>query len=247
MYTSLPIILSVLLPYCAVFSAAASDDCFKQTRDSYTTTSNTTSRVSAPIVCSEAENKTCDLPSGGFLNVPSSLTIKSAHEAEIFDTIGKVVNTEFKKSVYGAVSNSTFPIEPGRSGHVGFTAILRCYDGVIVGSECFDDVPAGQEVTACHPSVLPGNNPNGVPTLEGVSAFVTTGNGTALDTTDNSATSSTGGSAAMSTDNPAATTKPDDDSGAVKLFGQGSSWSTMMLMVTVAVVATGIGSCPIVF
>lgn len=247
MHASLSILLSLLLPYCTTFSAAASVDCFHQIGDSYTTPSNTTSQISAMVECSRSENRTCQLPSGGFLNVPSTLTINSTPTAEIFETIGKAVKTEFKKSLYGAVPNSTFPIQPGQTGYIAFTSILRCYDGVIVGSECFDDVPAGESVTACQPSILSGHTSQGVPNLNGVAAFVTTtGERTASNRADNPAASLTDSPAAISTDNPAATTEPDADSGAVKLLSQGGWWPTMM-MLTVVMAAMGIGSCSVVF
>lgn len=248
MSTSLAIVLSVLVGYCTVFSGAASVDCFKQEGDGYTTTWNTTSRISAPISCSMSANRTCELASGGFLNVPSTLSITSTHTDEILETIGKAVDTEFKKSVYGAVPNSTFTLQPGQTGYVGFTATLRCNDGVIVGSECFDDVPAGQSVTACRPSTLGGDNSKGVPNLDGVAAFVTVDDDDLFDNTDNPAASSTDTPVPISTDNPAATTKPDADSGAVKLLGQGGVWSTTtIVMVTIVMAAMGIGSCSVVF
>ena len=251
--TSFSIILSVLVGYCTVFSAAApSKDCFKQERDSYTTTSNTTSRISAPIACSKSANRTCDLPSGGFLNVPSTLSISSTHAGDIFALIGKVVDTEFKKSIYGAVPNTTLTIQPGQTGYMAFTNILVCYDGVIVGSECFDDVAAGTSVTACRPSTLRVLSPEGVPKLDGVAAFVTTTDDTLFDTPDNPAASSTDDSEATpkSTDNPAATTEPnadsrDADSGAVKLLSQIGWWPAMI--VTIVMATMGMGGCSMVF
>lgn len=93
-------------------------------------------------------------------------------------------------------------------------------------------MPAGTSVTACRPATLSGKNSKGVPNLDGVSAFVTTGEDPEV--------------APTATDNPAATTKPDADSGAVKLFGQGGWWSATM-MVAVVLAAMGMGNCSVIF
>lgn len=231
--TSLSIILSVLVGYCTIFSTAApSKDCFKQERERYTKPADGASRTSATIACSARANVTCELPNGGFLNEPRTLNINSAHTDEIFDLIGKVVGTEFKKSTYGSVPNGTLTIQPGQTGYMAFTQILACYDGVFVGNDCFDDVPPGTSVTACLPATMGGKGRDGIPYLDGVSAFVTTGANPEV--------------APTATDNPAATTKPDADSGAVKLLGQGGWWPAMM-MSAVVMAAMGMGSCSVAF
>lgn len=228
--TSLSIILSVLVGYCTVFSAAAaSKDCFKQKRNSYTKPEDGASIISAPIACSKLANATCQLPYGGFLNQPRTLSISSTHTDDIFDLIGKVANTEFKKSIYGAVPNGSYAILPGQTGQVDFTQILECYDGTIVRSQCFDDVPAGTSVTACRPFTLSGKDSKGVQYLNGVAAFVTTGGDPEVPP--------------KSTDNPAANTKPDGNSGAVRLFAQGD----LMMMITLMAATIGIGSCSVLF
>ena len=231
--TSLSIILSVFVGYCTVFSTAApSEDCFKQEGDLYTTTEDGASRTSAAIACSARANVPCKLPFGGFLNEPRTLNISSTHTDEIFDLIGKVVDTEFKKSIYGSVTTGNFTVEPGQTGYMAFTQYLACNDGVIVGSECFDDVPAGTSVAACRPETLGGTDSKGLPILNGASTFVRTGQDPEV--------------APTATGNPAATTKPDADSGAVKLLGQGGWWPTMM-MAAVVMAAMGMGTCSVAF
>lgn len=163
------------------------------------------------------------------MNAPSTLNINTTHTTELFDAIGKAVKTEFKESIYGAVPNVTFTVDPGQTGYIGFTVTLRCYDGVIEGANCFDDVPAGVSITACQPGSLSGDTSQGVPNLDGTAAFVNTDRETAFNTTNN----------------PAATAKPNANSGAVKVLGQGGWWSTMMM--TAAVTAMGIGSCFVAF
>lgn len=173
--------------------------------------------------------------SSGLVNAKSTLNITTTHTAEVFDAIGKAVNTPFNESMYGDVSGFSFTIGPGKNGYASYNYALFCYDGVI-NNECFDDISADVPVMACQPR-SGGNVAAGFPRLEGLWAFVSTDEKTALNMTNN----------------PAANVKPDADSdvdndtgrdshsGAVKLFGQRGWWSSMMMM-TIVMTVTRIGS-----
>lgn len=230
MYPSLTIIFCVLLPYCAVLSAAASADCFRQEGDSYTTPTNHSDPISVGVTCSTAENKNCTIESGGFLNAQRTLNVNTTDPAEIFDAIGKAVNTDFKEFLYGRVPNVSRTVGPGSNGYIGFTVYLRCYKGVVGdGKDCFDDVPAGVSLTACQPATLSGKDSQGIPDFEGMASFVNTDQETASKITTNPATTATNAPVA-----------DDKDSGAV-MFGQRGG--SLMMMVTTVVVGMGIGSC----
>ena len=229
MYPSLTIFFSILLPYCTVLSAAASADCFRQEGDSYTTPANHSDRISIGVTCSAAENKNCIVESGGFVNAQSTLNINTTDPVEIFDAIGRAVNTDFKASLYGRVSNASITVGPGRNGYVGFTVFLRCYDGVVGdGKDCFDDVPAGVSVTACQPATLSGKSLDRIPYFDGVSSFISTDPETASKITTNPAATETND-------------EPVKESGAVR-FGQGGG-ALMMTTIMTVVLGMGIGSC----
>lgn len=254
MYFSLSIILSVLLSYCTVFSAAASADCFRQEGTLEIIQSNITSRISAGVACSKAANQSCLLESDGLVSAPSTLNITTAHTAEVFDAIGKAVNSPFpfNESGYGDVSRMSISIGPGENGYISYNLYLRCYDGVIE-NECFDDIPAGMPVKACQPwgnVIISGEV---FPRLNSTFEFVPTDEATALNMTDNpaaalkaevdSGTANGTGSDTASGTGSGTASGPDSgpDSGAVKLLGQGGWWSSMVMM-TVVMTTMGIGS-----
>ena len=181
------------------------------------------------MTCSAAENKNCIVESGGFVNAQSTLNINTTDPVEIFDAIGRAVNTDVKASLYGRVSNASITVGPGRNGYVGFTVFLRCYDGVVGdGKDCFDDVPAGVSVTACQPATLSGKSLDRIPYFDGVSSFISTDPETASKITTNPAATETND-------------EPVKESGAVR-FGQGGG-ALMMTTIMTVVLGMGIGSC----
>lgn len=204
-------VLSVLLAYYTVSSAAASADCLRQTGFP-ANSSSIPARISVGVACSETENRTCSVQSGGYVEASSTLNITTSHTADILDTFGKAHNVPFNQVKYVDGSNSEFNVEPGQNGYIGYTFSQRCYTGVIEG-DCFDDVSTGTPVTACRPRIE--QNISNEPTLQGDITFVDTDEATARNMTDN----------------PALAVKPKA-SGAVDLLGQGG-WRSSLLMVTI--------------
>ena len=222
MYCSLSLVFSIFLSCCAVFSAAASADCFTPQGDSYTTPTNLTQRTSVGIVCSKAANKTCTVHSEGSMTVQSTLNVTPDPDDvdSLFEAVGKAFNAETPKSITGTIPNGTYTVAPGKAGHVGFTLTLRCYDGTVGGGDCFKNVAAGASVTACVPSTLGGNMD--VPNLDGTAGFVQTDEATA----------------AAETDVPNLVVK-DADSAAVG----GAVWSRTMMMMTIVMMGMAMGGC----
>jgi hypothetical protein len=202
---------------CPAFTAAASADCFKQQRDSYTTSAKDTKRISAGVACPESAAQPCSLETGGFVNATSTLNITTGNTAEVFAAVGRAANTQFAVFLNGSVANQTITVEPGRTGYFGFTVTYRCYAGVLEDCRAEVGVPNGTAVEACQPATLDSETSQGVPIMDGSGSFVDTDQKTIADMTTNPAAETT-------------RNEPSEDSGAVKL-GTGNALLTAISMV----------------
>lgn len=241
--TSLSIILSLLLPYGTLFSAAASERCFEQTGNN-SGRANGSYQVSPLGTCS---GSSCQFQYGGYLNVPSTLDFNSIHTAEIYAAIGKELKIPFKASTYGAVCPGSSSIQAGRTGYLTFTPNLECYFGNIIGADCFSDVPPGTPVTACKAVLLTEHRDSkGVQCFDGPQHPVFEAhepvNASSIVELPPPDDSRNNPHFVAYEENPALSVKPNAESGAVRLLllGQGGGWWPTMM---VAVAAVGVGSC----
>ena len=221
MYVSFFAIVSVLLAYYTVPSAAASADCLRQTGFP-ANSSSIPARISVGVACSKTENRTCSVQSGGYVKAASKLNITTKHTADVFDTFSKSFNVPFDQVKYVDGSGSEYDVGLGTSGYIGYTFSQTCYTGVI-DKDCFDDIPTGTPVTACRPQIQQ-TNVHGPPSLQGRIEFVNTDEATARNMTDN----------------PALAVKPKD-SGTVTLLGH-EGWQPSLLMVTIVMTIMKVGN-----
>lgn len=96
----------------------------------------------------------------------------SAANDKVYDAIHQSIEN-FNATLTGWMTNSTMKINQGQKGYVGFTPHMRCYDGT-VGDCIGDDVENRTVVEACTPLRFDLAVQDGLPSLEGVSAFVQT-------------------------------------------------------------------------
>lgn len=227
MHFSFFAILSVLLAYYAVPSAAASADCLRQIGFAVNLPS-IPARISVGVVCPKAENRNCSsVRSGGYLKAASTLNITTRHTADVFDTFDKSFNVPFDQVKYVDGSGSEYDVGPGMSGYIGYIFSQTCYTGVIE-KDCFNDIPTGTPVTACRPQIQQ-RNADGPPSLDGHIEFVNTDEATARNMTDN----------------PALAVKPKD-SGAVNLLSH-EGWRPSLLAVTMVMTIMKVGNSLVAF
>lgn len=242
MYFSFFAILSVLLAYYTVFSAAASADCFRKIGN--ITTSETSVRVSAGLACAKTEKRNCTIQAFGYANASSTLNISTIHAAEVLDTIGEAFNISFNKVRYESINGSFYPISPGMNGYINFTFSFWCYSGVIA-KDCFDDIPVGVPIKACQPQSSTGDM--SVPSyLVSSIDLIVTDEATARNMTDNPALAIKPPKDSGANNDTDISPNTSPHSGAVNLLGQGN-WPSSLLMMTIVMTITKIGNYFITF
>lgn len=174
MYLSLPIILSGLLSYCTVFSAAASADYFRQEGYNYTTPSEITSRFSAGMACSKVANRTCILQSNGLMNARSPLYPNMTCTAVVFDIIDTFAKSLilFEESIKSRLPRDTITLEVEQNDYSSPIFSLTCYSSVIE-NVCFDKIPVNVPVTVSQPKGFE-NKAEGITRLYSTSVIVNT-------------------------------------------------------------------------
>lgn len=221
-------IFSLMLLALSACSAEAAVDCFTQAGDYYTKPADSPHRVSAGTVCKSTDNSTdgpsCNARAEGYVTDRATLNITSDSTTKAFDAVRQKVDKPFNDTLTGHVAGTEFHLNSGDAGYAGFTTEMRCFAGTL--GDCIGgDIEAGTAIEACTPTVLNddfSDDGSGFPSMNGISAFVST--------SESDVTSMT--------TNPAAT-KPDNATGPTGTSSASTSGQLSLGGVAVGIIAAG--------
>ncbi|KAH0287142.1 hypothetical protein M436DRAFT_62099 [Aureobasidium namibiae CBS 147.97] len=115
--------------------------------NNYTKPSSMTFAVSQGVVCSGTSN--CSVPVGGIVTDHRMTNLTDSTMDWAYPLISNATGYPFGTTLVGAVDNTTYTINAGSSGYIGFTPTYRCTQGTFSG--CEDKGLDGTPVEACTP------------------------------------------------------------------------------------------------
>jgi hypothetical protein len=115
--------------------------------NNYTKRSSMTFAVSQGVVCNGASD--CSVPVGGYVQDRRTTNLTDSSLDWAFQLISNATGFPFNATLVGAVENTTYTINAGSSGYIGFTPTYRCTQGTF--SECENKDLNGMPVEACTP------------------------------------------------------------------------------------------------
>ncbi|KAI4743705.1 hypothetical protein E4T50_05903 [Aureobasidium sp. EXF-12298] len=115
--------------------------------NNYTKPSSMTFAVSQGVVCNGTAD--CSVPVGGYVQDRRTTNLTDPVLDWAFQLISNATGFPFNATLVGAVENTTYTINAGSSGYVGFTPTYRCTQGTFSGCENKD--LNGMPVEACTP------------------------------------------------------------------------------------------------
>ncbi|KAI5262800.1 hypothetical protein E4T47_09205 [Aureobasidium subglaciale] len=140
-------LLSVLALCHQVKAAATCSNFTIVGGNNYTKPSPMTFAVSQGIVCNGTSD--CSVPVGGYVTASRTINLTDSTPDWAFQLITNVTGFPFNTTLVGAVENTTYTIDVGSSGYIGFTPTYRCSQGIL--SACEDKALDGTPVEACTP------------------------------------------------------------------------------------------------
>jgi len=115
--------------------------------NNYTKPSSMTFAVSQGVVCSGTSD--CSVPVGGIVTDHRTTNLTDSTMDWAYPLISNATGFLFNTTLVGAVENTTYTINAGSSGYIGFTPTYRCTQGTFSGCENKD--LDGTPVEACTP------------------------------------------------------------------------------------------------
>jgi hypothetical protein len=148
MRSSISTYLLPALAFCHQARAAATCSNFTIVgENNYTKPSPMTFAVSQGVVCNGTSD--CSVPVGGSVTDHRTTNLTDPITDWAFQLISNATGYPFNTTLVGAVENTTYTINAGSSGYIGFTPTYRCTQGIFSGCENkdLDSTP----VEACTP------------------------------------------------------------------------------------------------
>ncbi|KAH0366128.1 hypothetical protein KCU65_g5554, partial [Aureobasidium melanogenum] len=115
--------------------------------NNYTKPSPMTFAVSQGVVCNGTSD--CPVPVGGDVTSQRATNLTESTPDWVYQLISNATGYSFDATYIGAVENTTYTLNQGSSGYIGFTPTWRCTQGIL--SDCDDKTLNGTAVEACTP------------------------------------------------------------------------------------------------
>lgn len=115
--------------------------------NNYTKPSPMTFAVSQGVVCNGTSD--CPVSVGGDAAIQRATNLTESTPDWVYQLISNATGYTFDATLIGAVENTTYTMDQGSSGYIGFTPTWRCTQGILSG--CDDKNLNGTAVEACTP------------------------------------------------------------------------------------------------